>query len=298
MQNYINKKIMKPLNNYISEGFFNNVGAGENAKKELLDRIIDWICDHDVASKSIRGTYESILRLGDDGRVHYSAPASIMITLYLTDQDNVPDNIYFGNDIILAIKFAGVSFNKLSDWAKILPKNIWQMEIHKMQVKNWEWLSSVNSIDTFYVENSSLPSNGFTGFNPSIKMELIIDECNIENLNGFPEIYKRASVRIRSCVHLENISGIAEKNTEFESFEIRDCRRVKKIGDLSKIVLHNYFTTDISVVKCAMKGKGKLFKDIKCTIGINGIGGSGLKPQEVKNFIKPLYPRVYIGLYA
>lgn len=31
---------MKSLNNYISGGFFNNVGAGENAKKEMLDEII------------------------------------------------------------------------------------------------------------------------------------------------------------------------------------------------------------------------------------------------------------------
>lgn len=287
---------MKPLNNYISEGFFNNIGAGENAKNELFNEIIEWIRYHDVTSNNPL-KYKNILMLGGDGRIHYSS-VKMMITLYLTDQDTVPDNLYFGDDIILKIEFAGVSFNKLSDWAKVLPKRVLQMEIYNMQVKNWKWISSVDNIDTFIVGNSTLPSNGFTGFNPSIKEELMIQECDIENLSGFPKIHKHASVYITDCIHLEDISGIAERNAEFKSFEIRNCKRVKKIGDLSKIVLNACLSVDMSVVNCAMNGKGKLFKKVASCIriGYDGESVSKTKEKEAENFIRSLYsyPKIYV----
>ena len=291
---------MKSLNNYISGGFFNNIGAGEKAKEELLDEIIDWICKHDnITGNPLGGTYKRLLTIGDDGKIHYSdcsASSCIIISICISDKDTIPDNIYFGNDICLEVKFDGVGFDELSEWGKILPRHILKMEIYNMYVQNWKWISTVKNIDMFIVVNSTLPSNGFTGFNATINHGIRIQECNIKNLKEFPEIRKDAGVCIIDCVYLEDISGLAEKNKKFAYFAMTKCRKVKKIGDLSDIALDNYLYIDASAVKLAMKGKGKLFKSVRKSVSVHDILGSGIKPKEVESFFNSLYPQARVIL--
>ena len=165
-----------------------------------------------------------------------------------------------------------------------------------MYVKNWDWMSAVKNIEVFVVVNSTLPSNGFTGFNATIGHGIRIQKCNIKNLKEFPEIRKDAGVCIIDCVYLEDISGLAEKNKKFAYFAMTKCRKVKNIGDLSDITLDNYLYIGASAVKLAIKGKGKLFKSVRNSVSVHDILGSGIKPKEVESFFNSLYPRARVIL--
>ena len=74
------------------------------------------------------------------------------------------------------------------------------------------------------------------------------------------------------------------------------CRKVKNIGDLSDIALDNYLYIGASAVKLAIKGKGKLFKNVRNSVSVHDILGSGIKLKEVESFFNSLYPQARVIL--
>ena len=285
---------MKPINKYISEGgFFKNVGG--DLKKELQERLITWISSHCV--NTTHKYLEKLLKLEDDGCIHFAISLYMILEITITDQDDIPGSLRFADDVNVSLKFDGVSFNKMSEWTHIFPSVITRISINNMNIKNWSWLDSINNIFTLSISDSSLPSNGFVGFHPAITSELRMANCDIDNLNKFPKMDKSASSYIYKCNNLKDISGIADRNKSFENIAIEQCWNITSIGDLSKLTLNECLFDNALLIKMAMDGKGKLFKKVKEAFGVKGVDRAGMTIKEVKIFLMYLYPRANIVMY-
>ena len=219
MQNYINKKIMKPLNNYISEGFFNNVKADKESMKEsIVSRILNNLAEINKISKDscylliCEFGYNSILvdkegidkyfKVGDNTLLQSNMKTKkhgLCIDLGHGHRWNneclkkLADTLeYFDPDkttILLKIneEESGVSMKNITDALKgRLPKMIFSIILSQCNIEDWSWLDGVDEICNLDIYDSFVRS--FKGIQPGVDNILINGDAIFADTNYFPHV--------------------------------------------------------------------------------------------------------------
>ena len=217
---------MKSLNNYISEGFFNNIQADKEAMKEsVIANVLDSLSELNKAT----GSGISCGFLISDGGHSTERPNKWVIYNYFKVSDNMllqsnqkakkygyhgltirigfgrkwnneslkvlADVLeYFDPDtttIVLKIdeKASGVSMKDITFALKgRLPKKIFTIALDHCNIDDWSWLDGVDEICNFDIYNSFIKS--FKEFRPRVKGIAIGGSVSFDSLDYFPHITK------------------------------------------------------------------------------------------------------------
>lgn len=216
---------MKPLNNYIFEGFFNNVQADkESLKDSIISRVVNNLTEINKISLgscqfliSDIGYIETPINKEIADKYFTVGDNILMQSRHKTKKHGLSIHIGYGckwnkeglkkladvlnlldhNTTTLFFKInekdSGVSMKDITDVLKDrLPKRIFSIRLHQCNVADWSWLDGVDDVWNLDIYDSTIKS--FKGINPDV-FSIIIDGCTrFDDTTHFPHITQSVSL--------------------------------------------------------------------------------------------------------